>query len=53
LFYKYAGAYMPFGNSRNTVTIQTPPVPEFSTIALFAILVLVMGGFVVMRRNET
>jgi hypothetical protein len=28
-----------------------PPVPEFSTIALFAILGLVMGGFVVMRRK--
>jgi hypothetical protein len=27
-----------------------PPVPEFSTIALFAILGLVMGGFVMMRR---
>jgi hypothetical protein len=30
---------------------NTTPVPEFSTIALFAILGLVLGGFLVMRRR--
>jgi hypothetical protein len=39
------------GFTTYSATDGTPPVPEFSTIALFAILGLVMGGFVVMRRR--
>jgi hypothetical protein len=35
----------------NIITIQGLPIPEFSTIALFAILGLVLGGFVVLRRR--
>jgi hypothetical protein len=34
-----------------SATDGTPPVPEFSTIALMAALGLILGGFVVMRRK--
>ncbi|MBD3319338.1 hypothetical protein GF342_05515 [Candidatus Woesearchaeota archaeon] len=39
--------------ANDTILIKIPPVPEFSTIALLAALVIVLGGFFVLRANKS